>query len=152
MSKVLVPMLLVAGFVALLPSPANARVFRRASRTNNSTWNYNATSSTSTESVTATTVTATTETAASAVTTTASKTTSKSEFDVSTAQGVANLMARYNQVRHFGGNPGYEGCGCGMTREAAYSICCYANSGMRTVDVGYAQGSNGMWYCCRRYR
>ena len=73
-------------------------------------------------------------------------------YSTATAQGVANLMARYNRVGHFGGNPGYEGCGCGATPAAAYSICCYGNSGMATVDVGYAQGSNGMWYCCRRYR
>jgi hypothetical protein len=73
-------------------------------------------------------------------------------YSTSTAQGVANLMASYNRVGHFGGNPGYEGCGCGATPAAAYAICCYGNSGMATVDVGYAQGSNGMWYCCRRYR
>jgi hypothetical protein len=73
-------------------------------------------------------------------------------YSTSSAQGVANLMAAYNRVGHFGGNPGYEGCGCGATPAAAYSICCYGNSGMATVDVGYAQGSNGMWYCCRRYR
>jgi hypothetical protein len=73
-------------------------------------------------------------------------------YSTATAQGVANLMAAYNRVGHFGGNPGYEGCGCGATPAAAYAICCYANSGMATVDVGYAQGSNGMWYCCRRYR
>ena len=73
-------------------------------------------------------------------------------YSTATAQGVANLMASYNRVGHFGGNPGYEGCGCGATPAAAYSICCYGNSGMATVDVGYAQGANGMWYCCRRYR
>ena len=73
-------------------------------------------------------------------------------YSTATAQGVANLMASYNRVGHFGGNPGYEGCGCGATPAAAYAICCYGNSGMATVDVGYAQGSNGMWYCCRRYR
>lgn len=73
-------------------------------------------------------------------------------YSTSTAQGVANLMASYNRVGHFGGNPGYEGCGCGATPAAAYSICCYGNSGMATVDVGYAQGANGMWFCCRRYR
>ena len=69
-----------------------------------------------------------------------------------TAQGVANIMAANGRVGHWGGNPGYEGCGMGPTPEAAYNICCYGNSGMATVDVGYAQGSNGMWYCCRRYR
>jgi hypothetical protein len=73
-------------------------------------------------------------------------------YSTSTAQGVANLMASYNRVGHFGGNPGYEGCGCGATPQAAYSICCYGNSGMATVDVGYAKSASGMWYCCRRYR
>jgi hypothetical protein len=73
-------------------------------------------------------------------------------LSTSTAQGVANIMASYNRVGHWGGNPGYEGCGCGATPAAAYSICCYGNSGMATVDVGYARSANGMWYCCRRYR
>lgn len=73
-------------------------------------------------------------------------------YSTSTAQGVANIMASRNYVGHFGGNPGYEGCGCGASPAAAYAICCYANSGMATVDVGYAQAANGMWYCCRRYR
>src|SRR5438105_3649791 len=53
-------------------------------------------------------------------------------YSTSTAQGVANLMASYNRVGHFGGNPGYEGCGCGATAAAAYSICFYGNSGMTT--------------------
>jgi hypothetical protein len=83
---------------------------------------------------------------------TSSEASSQATFDVSTAQGVANIMARTGRVGHWGGNPGYEGCGCGSTPQAAYNICCYARSGMATVDVGYAQGSNGMWYCCRRYR
>jgi hypothetical protein len=69
-----------------------------------------------------------------------------------TAQGVANIMARCGAVGHCGGNRGYEGCGMGVSQAAAYNICCYANSGMTTIDVGYAQGRNGMWYCCRRYR
>jgi len=73
-------------------------------------------------------------------------------YSTGTAQGVANLMAAYNRVGHWGGNPGYEGCGCGASQAAAYSTCCYANSGMATVDVGYAQAANGMWFCCRRYR
>ena len=68
------------------------------------------------------------------------------------AQGVANIMASYGRVGHWGGNPGYEGCGMGATPEAAYNSCCYSNSGMATVDVGYARGANGWWYCCRRYR
>lgn len=73
-------------------------------------------------------------------------------YSTATAQGVANIMAAYGQVGHWGGNPGYEGCGMGATPTAAYNTCCYANSGMATVDVGYAQGKNGWWYCCRRYR
>ena len=73
-------------------------------------------------------------------------------YSTSTAQGVANLMASYNRVGHFGGNRGYEGCGCGATPQAAYNICCYGNSGMATIDVGYARSASGMWYCCRRYR
>lgn len=68
------------------------------------------------------------------------------------AQGVANMMAARNYVGHFGGNPGYEGCGMAGTKQGAYNICCYGNSGMQTVDVGYAKGRNGMWFCCRRYR
>lgn len=69
-----------------------------------------------------------------------------------TAQGVAEMMAQRGSVGHFGGNSGYEGCGSGSTPDAAYRNCCFANSGMATVDVGYAQGRNGQWYCCRRYR
>ena len=73
-------------------------------------------------------------------------------FSTHTAQGVANIMASQGRVGHFGGNTGYEGCGMGATPDAAFRSCCYSNSGMTTVDVGYAQGGNGMWYCCRRYR
>lgn len=68
-----------------------------------------------------------------------------------TAQGVANIMATTGYVGHFGGNPGYEGCGSGGSWQAAYNNCCFANSGMYTVDYGVAQGANGMWFCCRRY-
>lgn len=73
-------------------------------------------------------------------------------YSTSTAQGVANLMASRGAVGHFGGNTGYEGCGAGASPAAAYNNCCYANSGMTTVDVGYARSANGMWFCCRRYR
>jgi hypothetical protein len=81
-----------------------------------------------------------------------SKATTTASFSTATAQGVANIMAASGRVGHWGGNTGYEGCGMGATPQAAYNTCCYANSGMATVDVGYAQGSNGWWYCCRRYR
>ena len=72
--------------------------------------------------------------------------------DNSTAQGVAEACARMGRLSHMGGNRGYEGLGMASTREGAYRNCCYANSGMADADVGYAQGSNGYWYCCRRYR
>ena len=69
----------------------------------------------------------------------------------STAQGVAETMASRGIVGHFGGNSGYEGCGSGFSQQQAYNNCCFSNSGMTTVDVGYAQGKDGRWYCCRRY-
>lgn len=73
--------------------------------------------------------------------------------DTGSAQGVANAMAERNCVSHFGGHGGmYEGCGSGSTPDQAYRNCCFANSGMSTVDVGYAQSRNGTWFCCRRYR
>ena len=81
-----------------------------------------------------------------------SYTSSYSGASNSTAQGVAEMMAQRGYVCHFGGNTGYEGCGSGSSPDQAYRNCCYSNSGMTTVDVGYAQGRNGRWYCCRRYR
>lgn len=71
--------------------------------------------------------------------------------DNSTAQGVAGLMARHRSCRHFGGNRGYEGVGMGSTPEKALGNCCYSRSGMRVVDQGVAQGSDGRWYACKRY-
>lgn len=78
--------------------------------------------------------------------------TATSAISTRTAQGVANIMASTGRVGHWGGNPGYEGCGAGGSPAAAYNNCCYSRSGMSTVDVGYARGNNGMWFCCRRYR
>jgi hypothetical protein len=68
-----------------------------------------------------------------------------------TAQGVAEACANRGVLAHMGGNSGPEGLGMGSTPESAYRNCCFANSGMPDADVGYAQGANGMWYCCRRY-
>lgn len=68
-----------------------------------------------------------------------------------TAQGVAELMARAGQCRHFGGNAGYEGVGMGSTPEQALANCCYSRSGMRVVDQGVAYG-RGRWWACKRYR
>ena len=69
-----------------------------------------------------------------------------------TAQGVANIMAREGRMRHMGGNPyPYEGVGMGSTPDQALRNCCY--SGQRPVaDEGVAQGPNGKWFACRRYR
>jgi len=70
-----------------------------------------------------------------------------------TAQGVAEACAKIGGLRHMGGHAGmYEGLGMSSSKQAAYNNCCYANSGMKTVDVGYAQTKSGMWVCCRRYR
>lgn len=69
----------------------------------------------------------------------------------STAQGVAEMMARSGQCCHFGGNSGYEGVGTGSTPEKALNNCCYSRSGMRVVDQGVACGRNGRWFACKRY-
>ena len=68
------------------------------------------------------------------------------------AQSVADENARAGRLRH-ANIPGHlEGLGMASTKEKAYSICCYASrKDLVTVDVGYAKGRNGMWYCCRRY-
>ena len=68
----------------------------------------------------------------------------------STAQGVAELMARSGSCRHFGGNTGYEGVGMGSTPEAALGNCCYSRSGMRVTDQGVAFG-RGRYWACKRY-
>ena len=68
-----------------------------------------------------------------------------------TAHGVAELMARSRQCKHFGGNRGYEGVGMGSTPEAALGNCCYSRSGMRIVDQGVAY-AGGRWWACKRYR
>lgn len=69
-----------------------------------------------------------------------------------TAQGVAEIQARNCQMGHHGGNSGYEGVGSGSTPEEALGNCCYSNSGRMVVDQGVAQGRNGRWYACKRYR
>ncbi|WP_353208307.1 hypothetical protein [Sphingorhabdus sp.] len=69
----------------------------------------------------------------------------------STAQGVAELMARSGSCQHFGGNRGYEGVGMSSAGpDAALNSCCYSRSGMRVVDQGVAH-RNGRWYACKRY-
>ena len=153
--------LLVCGLVLLVSNTAEARRNRwnngvtYSPTTNVARTTYAAapasysTSSANTATATVATTAATTAATSTTAATTAVRTAS---FDTRTAQGVANIMASYNRVGHWGGNPGYEGCGCGASPAAAYAICCYGNSGMATVDVGYAQSASGMWYCCRRYR
>ena len=73
-------------------------------------------------------------------------------YSNSTAQDVADACAADGRLAHRGGNSGYEGLGMGPTPDAAYRSCCFASSGMATVDVGYARMANGMYVCCRRYR
>ena len=141
-------LLVVMMIFALAPETASARLFRRLSR---STSGYS-TSGYSTSTTTATNSGSNEEQASTNSGSNQQVSTKSVSNDVSTAQGVAAIMARSGRVGHFGGNPGYEGCGCGSSQQSAYNSCCYSNSGMATVDVGYAQGSNGMWYCCRRYR
>lgn len=76
--------------------------------------------------------------------------------DTSSAQGVAEAMARARSVSHFGGNPGREGVGMGPTREQAIRACCFhPQNGRRDPkiqirDVGAAQGADGNWYACIR--
>lgn len=153
--------LLVCGLVLVVANSAEARWRNRSNNMNysNTTYAQPATRVTALRPVTpaanseVATADGESDTNATSNVATASATTVRStSFSTATAQGVANIMASRNQVGHWGGNPGYEGCGCGATPAAAYAICCYANSGMATVDVGYAQAANGMWYCCRRYR
>ena len=48
-------------------------------------------------------------------------------------------MALRNCVSHYGGhNNTYEGCGSDGQNDA-YNNCCYSNSGMTVIDVGYTQ-------------
>jgi hypothetical protein len=144
--------LLVCCLTFAFAGTAEARWFRRSSNYTS----YKPTYTTYKPSVAATPVSATTATTSRPASTTqvsyTSASTTKASFSTATAQGVAQIMASYNRVGHWGGNTGYEGCGAGSTAAAAYNNCCYANSGMRTVDVGYARSASGMWYCCRRYR
>jgi len=67
-----------------------------------------------------------------------------------TAQGVANYLASLGRIGHYGGNPfAYEGVGMGSTPDQAMRNCC--NNGGAVADYGVCQGSNGMWYACKRY-
>jgi|688.fasta_scaffold47047_2 hypothetical protein len=68
-----------------------------------------------------------------------------------TAQDVANMMANSRTLLHSSNYNGYEGVGVASTKQEAYDRCCYSRSGMSDHEVGFAY-SNGMWYCCRRYR
>jgi hypothetical protein len=67
------------------------------------------------------------------------------------AQGVANRMARLCKMAHMG-NPtgGFEGVGCATSPAAALANTCKPHGGSPR-DWGVAQGSNGLWYACRRW-
>ena len=90
-----------------------------------------------------------------AQTTTTNQTAAPARFPVAnaflgTAQGVANYLASLGRIGHFGGNPfAYEGVGMGSTPDQALRNCC--NNGGVVADYGVCQGSNGMWYACKRY-
>jgi len=72
------------------------------------------------------------------------------------AQDVANRMATTRTLRHYSKPDGrtyrYEGVGYGSTQEIAYDKCCYSNSRLEVVDVGFARDYRGNWYCCKRYK
>lgn len=66
------------------------------------------------------------------------------------AAGVASYLASIGRIGHYGGNPyAYEGVGMGSSPQAALNNCC--NNGGVVADSGVCQGSNGMWYACKRY-
>lgn len=66
------------------------------------------------------------------------------------AQGVANHLASLGRIGHFGGNSyAYEGVGMGASPDHALHNCC--NNGGAVADYGVCQGTNGMWYACKRY-
>lgn len=67
-----------------------------------------------------------------------------------TATGVASYLASLGRIGHYGGNPyAYEGVGMGATPDQALRNCC--NNGGVVADYGVCQGSNGMYYACKRY-
>ena len=71
--------------------------------------------------------------------------------ELNSAQGVANLCARLQTMRHWG-NPtgGVEGVGCAMSAASALANTCKPHNGSPR-DWGVAQGANGMFYACRRW-
>jgi hypothetical protein len=69
--------------------------------------------------------------------------------DVSTAQAVADHMARIGRVGHWGGHPANEGVGMGSSPAAALRSCCYYGR-IRIRDQGVARGANGMFFACIR--
>ena len=70
------------------------------------------------------------------------------------AQGKAETMARTQSMQHLGGGFGggsFEGVGMNSTREGAITGSCFW--GQRTpIEIGAAQGANGMWYAAVFYR
>ena len=70
------------------------------------------------------------------------------------AQAKAEAMARMQSMQHLGGGFGggsFEGVGMASTRDGAITRCCFW--GQRTpIEIGAAQGANGMWYAAVFYR
>lgn len=81
-----------------------------------------------------------------------------SSVDTSTAQGVAEAMARHCSMQHMG-NPTGTAEGVGMSSsgpEDAIRRCCFhPENGKRDrkiaiIDQGVARGRDGNWYACIR--
>ena len=69
-----------------------------------------------------------------------------------TAQQAAEDMARTGILRHCGRAGGrVEGIGMGSSRDHAIRSCCFWGQ-RQPVEIGVAQGRNGRWYACVRYR
>jgi len=67
------------------------------------------------------------------------------------AQAHAESMAAAGSMVHAASHGAtYEGVGVGGSPAAALASCC--NNGRAVLEEGTAQGRDGRWYACRRYR
>ena len=74
------------------------------------------------------------------------------QWNTSTAQGVAEIMASRGVMAHLGGNSfPYEGVGMAGSPEQAVRNCCYYGK-ITITDQGVARGRDGRWYACIRGR
>jgi hypothetical protein len=75
---------------------------------------------------------------------------SQADYELASAQGVANRIARTGIFRHWGGYNGYEGIGLGGSPAAAEAACCYRTK-FAPRDVGIARMASGAFVACCRY-